>query len=195
MAKAAHKPGMVHRYHAVEALERRCKRLERAANSQLRAMVRNCELNEIGLLKIDFCYLCCLKGEDKEWQLHWRHLGLNAFSPDRTPMATPPTTTKKPGPKPESGSSPNTATNQLKRSVVLATLPPLPELIEEVTTSRPSRTLPSFLTRKYQDFCELQAMAYASACCPVDLFEHPEADSLEDWVGFGWWVDVWVCRE
>ena len=118
-----------------------------------------------------------LQGEDKEWQLHWRHLGLNPFSPDRTPMVTPPKTTKRPSPKPESGSpSPNTATNQLKRSVVLATLPPLPGLIEEVTTSRPSRTLPSFLTRKYQDFCELQAMAYSSACCPVDLFEHPEAE-------------------
>ena len=23
-------------------------------------------------------------------------------------------------------------------------------------------------------------MAYNSDCCPVDLFEHPEADSLED---------------
>ena len=39
VAKAAHKPGMAHLYHAVEALERRCKRLERVANSQLRAMV------------------------------------------------------------------------------------------------------------------------------------------------------------
>ena len=36
VAKAAHKPGMAHLYHAVEALERRCKRLERVANSQLR---------------------------------------------------------------------------------------------------------------------------------------------------------------
>ena len=41
VAKSAHKPGMVHLYHAVEALERRCKRLERVANLQLRAMVRN----------------------------------------------------------------------------------------------------------------------------------------------------------
>ena len=39
VAKAAHKPGMAHLYHAVEALERRCKRLERVANSQLHAMV------------------------------------------------------------------------------------------------------------------------------------------------------------
>ena len=39
VAKSAHKPGMAHLYHVVEALERRCKRLERSANSQLRAMV------------------------------------------------------------------------------------------------------------------------------------------------------------
>lgn len=35
VAKAAHKLGMAHLYHAVEALERRCKLLERTANSQL----------------------------------------------------------------------------------------------------------------------------------------------------------------
>ena len=42
VAKAAHNPGMAHLYHphAVKALKRRCKRLERAANSQLWAMVR-----------------------------------------------------------------------------------------------------------------------------------------------------------
>ena len=125
------------------------------------------------------------QGEDKEWQLHWRHLGLNPFSPDRTPLMTPPgtTTTKRPILKPKTGSAapdPNPATNQLKPSVVLATLPPLPNLIEEVTTQRPARSLPSFLNQKYQDFCELQAMAYNSACCPVDLFEHPEAESLDD---------------
>lgn len=39
VAKAAHKPGMAHLYHTVEALERRCKRLERVANSQLRTIV------------------------------------------------------------------------------------------------------------------------------------------------------------
>ena len=95
-------------------------------------------------------------------------------------MVTPPGTTKRPSPKTEYGSSsPNTATNQLKRSVVLATLPPLPGLIEEVTTNRPARNLPSFLNREYQDLRELQAMAYNSACCPVDLFEQPEATSLE----------------
>ena len=122
-----------------------------------------------------------MQGEDNEQRLHWRHLGLNPFSPDRTPLATPPASTKKPSPKPASGSSlPNTATNQLKRSIELTTLPPLPGLIEEVTTSRPSKSLPSFLTQKYQDFCELQSMAYASACCPVDIFEHLEAENLED---------------
>lgn len=40
VAKAAHKPGMPHLYPAVEALEWRCKRLERVANSQLCTMVR-----------------------------------------------------------------------------------------------------------------------------------------------------------
>lgn len=35
VAKSAHKPGMAHLYHAVEALERRYMRLERTANSQL----------------------------------------------------------------------------------------------------------------------------------------------------------------
>ena len=75
---------------------------------------------------------------------------------------------------------PNTDTNQLKRSVGLTTLPPLPGLIEEVATRRPSKSLPSFLTQKYQDFGELQSRAYSSACCPVDLFEHPEAESLKD---------------
>ena len=39
VAKSAHKPGMAHIYHAVEALKRRCKRLEGSTNSQLRAMV------------------------------------------------------------------------------------------------------------------------------------------------------------
>ena len=126
------------------------------------------------------------QGEDKEWQLHWRHLDLNPFSPDRTPLVTPrsvakTTTTKRPIQSSGSeASNPNPATNQLKRSVVLATLPPLPSLIEEVTTARPARSLPSFLSQKYQDFCELQSMAYTSACCPVDLFEHPEANTLDE---------------
>ena len=59
VAMSAHKPGMAHLYHAVEALERRCKRLERAANSQLRAMVSDRLLSgmEGNLLKSKIC--CC----------------------------------------------------------------------------------------------------------------------------------------
>ena len=126
------------------------------------------------------------QGEDEEWRLHWRHLGLNPFLPDRTPLPTPPTSSAKPRKTTETGNPnppaqhPNTATNQLKISVELTTLPPLPELVGEITTRRPSRSLPSFLSQKYQDFCELQSMAYSNACCPVDLFEHPEAESLGD---------------
>ena len=83
------------------------------------------------------------QGDDDEWRLHWRHLGLNPFSPDCTPLATSPTTsTEKPKPKKTldasnpspAASHPNTDTNQLKISVGLSTLPPLPGLVEAVTT-------------------------------------------------------------
>lgn len=53
-------------------------------------------------------------------------------------------------------------------------------LTEDVTTARPSGNLPTFLNQKYQDFCELQFTAYENACCPEDLFEHPEADNLSE---------------
>ena len=40
VAQMAHKPGLSHLYGAVQTYELRCKRIERTANSQLRAMVR-----------------------------------------------------------------------------------------------------------------------------------------------------------
>lgn len=39
VAKAAHMPEIADLYHAVETLERRCKKIEGVANPQLRAMV------------------------------------------------------------------------------------------------------------------------------------------------------------
>ena len=39
ISRAAHKPGLSHRYGAIKSMEIRCKRLEQTANSQLRAMV------------------------------------------------------------------------------------------------------------------------------------------------------------
>ncbi len=63
VAKSAHKPGMIHLYDAVLALEDRCKRLEDAADSQFRAM-----------------------GEDLEWTQYWKVLGLNPFATARSPL-------------------------------------------------------------------------------------------------------------
>lgn len=112
--------------------------------------------------RCEFMYGTCdvglFQGEDDEWHLHWRHLCLNPFSPDRTPLASPPSetvhkakytgTTTAGNPSPPA-SHPDTATNQLKRSIELTTLLPLPELVEDVTRHCPSRSLPSFLTPKY----------------------------------------------
>ena len=94
------------------------------------------------------------KGKGDKCRLHWHHLGLNPSSPNQNPLATPPKTVHKANAKPMAGDPsppaqhPDSATNQLKRSIELTTLPPIPGLVEEVTTRRPSQLLPSFLTRK-----------------------------------------------
>ena len=59
----AHKPGLVHLYEAVMALERRCIKLEDVADSQLRAM-----------------------GTNEEFASVWHDVDLNLFSPERVQL-------------------------------------------------------------------------------------------------------------
>ncbi len=153
VSQASHKTALSHLYGAVSAMESRCLRLEDAADSQFKAM-----------------------GEDLEWSTYWKELGLNPYAPDRSPIRPRPTLS------PHSGADP-VISNEVPRGgnrrsadgehEKLVTLPPLPRMLNVIDK-------PDWMNSGYDDFCELQGMAYHQACCTTVLFDQPDAHSLHD---------------
>ena len=125
---------------------------------------------------------------------YWGHVGINPFSPERTaltkfdpstvheanpnPPAAPTTTPKTGGPtKPSSGL--NTRSLGTALDLLAPIHPGSRGLIDEDDVpEHMTKPLPDFLTPEYIEFCELQQFALPKSCCPVDLFQHMEAQTL-----------------
>ena len=161
ISASAHKPGLVHLYEAVMALERRCVKLEDVADSQLRAM-----------------------GTNEEFASVWHNVDLNLFSPERVQLTGLRSAGRR-SPKPKQSiktvprdpvTTPTTITNNL-RTRSTQEITGKSELVTLAPVDMLGDHMPAFMDEAYQWYCRSQSMP-GEVCCSTDLFEFPVAKEI-----------------
>ena len=163
ISASAHKPGLVHLYEAVMALERRCVKLEDVADSQLRAM-----------------------GTNEEFAAVWHDVDLNLFSPERVKLSGLKSAGRR-SPKPKQSiktvprgpvTTPTPITNNMiTRSTSEVQTPG--DLVTLALVDDLGSHLPAFMDEAYQRYCRSQSMP-GEVCCSTDLFKFPVAKTIEE---------------
>ena len=161
ISASAHKPGLVHLYEAVMALERRCVKLEDVADSQLRAM-----------------------GTNEEFAAVWHDVDLNLFSPERVKLTGLRSAGRR-SPKPKQSiktvpCDPITTPTPITSNMITRSTPEVQKQSDLVTLAPVDDLgdhMPAFMDETYQRYCRSQSMP-GEVCCSTDLFEFPVAKTI-----------------